>query len=593
MLTSTLNHTNLHKKILKLVATNRQDALRQLIRLTTDGENINHLHMFFEELDVHHLTDESVFLIANLWPFLPKGSKLRLIEALIDKSVIHEILPKIDRVNEKFSLYFFKYSMNSYTQYCLAVGDIGHLADFLTDYWDTLNEDNKERVVNNLIYMNFYTNEFLLHLSRSEKSLGILFDFFDIATTQRKEIKAVSNFIISLYPQLNDNSYQFSLWLLIWNSYLQGNELIKNVVSNLSSLPNFNLHLSQIALAALEMVNIDILRLLIQSHLNFPTDLYHLELLSEEQFLLITKLIDAELTTDKAQAISRYIPQFSEEFGKVTFNGALLTCSQLKSRKSYHFDCTVIDLTEEYAAYSNGIVAGIKCFFATLKESNTPLREKFIFCDFHWHSGEIIIDENLNAYLFLIDSLGADSLYLPCEIEETFFSIFPNGNFYLSKEKRQFSEKGCSAMALDDCIHLFSIENYLDKKYKKTGLLGYLKDVAQPSKKSPNIKIVPLPIPFLRTTQSSAIFRYLSKMEEGVIQSLINKSNMNIYDSLQADFISTEGGKKINMRLKHKLNKTACYNRHYLFSHPDLNRLEDDFKLFTLDGLKERCKSTK
>lgn len=290
--------------------------------------------------------------------------------------------------------------------------------------------------------------------------------------------------------------------------------------------------------------------------------------------------------------LSSLMPQFNYKLGiervshldfmvnKTNYTGATLTLAQTASRKNYPINCTLINENE------------IKSLFKSLSECNDSQREKLIFTGKHWMAGEIWIEQPGCASLILLDSFGEETEYLPEILLEMFYEFFPEGELYLARERRQNTSMGCKIFSIDDCIHLFTIENYLDAEYKETGLLGYMRNntyeyLDYVEDESIQVMLVNLPVRFLQTMQSKKVFDVIEGNPQVCFP--INKYGELMYDTLPREF---DEGRK-NQRLQRKMNRMAHHNLNYLFSHPDLKRIvrQEEQERFMLGGLMQRLKS--
>jgi hypothetical protein len=299
-----------------------------------------------------------------------------------------------------------------------------------------------------------------------------------------------------------------------------------------------------------------------------------------------SRSINAELRAELIKQQAEQIKEFRHGFGKITFVGGLLTCAQVSARKTYTFNPTILQEEEE----------DFKAYLEILKKEPGPLRERFvIYGRFHWMCGDISIDEYGRAQIVFIDSLGYSLGYAYfSEKFQEFSNCFPTGVIYFSAEKRQNSARGCSVFALDDVTHLFTLEQYLDKKYKSTGLFGYLADhiIKQDAQLSAS-PVLPcqLPLSLERTKQSSKFFQAISGREPMEQAQHVNKRGQNAELSAKEHF-NLKNEKLINDRLADKLQKMADHNASYLVNtQPEV--ISETKRQFTLEGFKNRIESAR
>ncbi|MDI9819442.1 MULTISPECIES: hypothetical protein [unclassified Legionella] len=276
------------------------------------------------------------------------------------------------------------------------------------------------------------------------------------------------------------------------------------------------------------------------------------------------KLIDKMLKLDEKDSyeFSFYMQQYVNGFGNINYEGGLLTCAQISRRKvDYEFCPTVLDMScakNEFEEYVRAV-----------KAHEGHLKEIFVIAATHWYAGVIEIDESGKANLLIIDSLGRNTTYFPHNIITAFKKYFPDSEIYFSSEKRQHAPVGCSAFSLDDAVHLYTLERYLEEKYETGGLFSYLRNnIISPHYKNSflsdeiRINLCRLPVSLLRTKQSRKLLSDLfPSRNQSELSIPVNKNNQTVEKSTNETF--EEG---INTRLEEKLAKMAKYNAKFLLS---------------------------
>jgi hypothetical protein len=316
--------------------------------------------------------------------------------------------------------------------------------------------------------------------------------------------------------------------------------------------------------------------------------------------------------TDK-KAFTNYMMEFVNGFGKITYDGALLTSAQIAERKNskkdaYTFNPTIIR-ENEFPAYLDILASAPK-----------PSRERFVIAgDKHWITGDIQINSDGRVSILFIDSLGLsaqqeskDNVLIiaisTVELIKQFSRVFSDADIHFSIDKRQNIPKGCSAFALDDARHLFVVEKYLPKQYHDAGLHGYLADA---SKNGNAIKILDnsedtnlfeqkfdeinvnachIPLPFMRTMQSRDLLKnidspYRSQAEKSAP---INKKGELASHVAKNEFSKTP----YNTSLERWLEKTGRYNADFLMT-TEAEKLISLMHGLSLDGFKTRVQAVK
>lgn len=298
------------------------------------------------------------------------------------------------------------------------------------------------------------------------------------------------------------------------------------------------------------------------------------------------------LDSDSKSFISEKMGEFSNDFGKITYEGGLLTCAQEASRKKHTYHPTVLRGEHEFLQ-----------FLEVLKTLKFPLSEQFIISGGHWISGQIDIDENGNAKIIIIDSNGDSMQYIPTQdVISHFADHFKNGLIYLSREKRQNAASGCSVFSLDDALHLATLTRMLPAEYEKSGIFGFLEGhpanrpiVALHNDTNANIDVIScqLPLSIIRTMQSDELLQTVIPARLKAEQdAFLKRKGITALDSAKnhhnvenPDF---PHDKKRNLRLKYKLDNFAKKNAAYLLKTP-LQQVRESMNSFTLNEFKKRA----
>ena len=297
----------------------------------------------------------------------------------------------------------------------------------------------------------------------------------------------------------------------------------------------------------IQFFNADLVRKLLQIKIEQPH-------LSHEEQIVLQDLCTLE--PDKAHFMHEQMRRFAHGFGAIKHPDVLLTLAQIKSRKTYDFQ--PIAISDQ--AFDD--------FFSYMAHQRLPCERKFIVTGEHSYCGEIRIDENHHASVYLIDSLGisTESSHYHELLITQLMTHFNIDRIYINHEIRQKTSTGCSIFALDDIQHLYQLR--LSDNYKN--IWDYLEKTAAPDMKGlENIDIIvhqyPLPTPLLRTMQTRKL------LEEVIPERLtkeseypINKKGKTIRQSAVEFFTKNEEGKEINQRLAYKLNKIRLHNWAFL-----------------------------
>ena len=300
--------------------------------------------------------------------------------------------------------------------------------------------------------------------------------------------------------------------------------------------------------------------------------------LKEEENVKLNILLSFDNENDRCE-LYEVMSQFMDGPGNIITYGGQLTLGQFKHRKSLDMRTTIIE-KDELLNYIN-----------LLKMASHPLKERFIISGEHWITGQIEIETDGSTQILIMDSLGVDKdknkFYAKTEkIIETFAEQFSDSKIYLTSETRLHAPAGCSVIAIDDVRHLIHIERYIDEKYTKSGLFGYLADVVDgyitTNNKQTNVICCRLPLTFYRTMQSkTSMEKILQTRSEEINKCPINKRRQTLSDTAYSHFRMHDGDKR-NMRVNYILEKFAKHN--FKFFHEAKTSSNE----FTLEGCKDR-----
>jgi hypothetical protein len=284
--------------------------------------------------------------------------------------------------------------------------------------------------------------------------------------------------------------------------------------------------------------------------------------------------------------LHNYMQQFVNGFGKINYEGALLTCAQIAARKEYAFTPTVL------------MAPMLEEFFSSLKQVKPPFRERFMLVGIHINTCDMIVDEKNHASIFIVDSLGSDGNFFLKNIIFPLDTYFPNSSIYITHDERQASAMGCSVFALDDLRHLHTIERYLPTEYKtENGLFDYLKDNSfkditfENKGHTIHAKECQIPLVLERTRQAENLLTEIipSRVLENKIP--INKRGETALESTFKFFHEAKNkkgeSKKHNKRLEKQLDKMVTYNAHFIMSN-SLEKIKGEMEKFTLAAFKKR-----
>jgi hypothetical protein len=262
---------------------------------------------------------------------------------------------------------------------------------------------------------------------------------------------------------------------------------------------------------------------------------------------------------------------FIQGYGHIDYEDALLTLAQRRERKAYDFSPILLRSTE------------LEEFVNVLKSAPTPLKLSFVISGIHFISGEISIDKDGMAKIFIIDSLGSDIWYE--NFVTDFAKAFPSHEIYTSREKRQHATNCCAVFALDDVAHLATlrIEGHAD-------IWEYLLANRQDIDTTTDCYSVPLPLSLTRTMQSTTLTTTLLPQRTQSSQAfVINKKGQTTEESVTPFFKreSPTDKKPRNTRLSYKMSKMIEQNWNYLNSHPQ-ETIQTDMQYFSLNAWRQR-----
>lgn len=280
---------------------------------------------------------------------------------------------------------------------------------------------------------------------------------------------------------------------------------------------------------------------------------------------------------------TKHMLQFTSGFGRINYEGGLLTATQIGQRKqTYTYEPTILQ-DDEFEDYLN-----------ILKNATPPVREKFILTGTHWICGEIEINEQGKVKALYIDSLGTEGMPIgTIEAINDFHKVFNNvpHTLYIDNTKRQQAPAGCSVFALDDVRQLYVVENYLPEQYKEKGLFGYLEDNTKETQNISNnpIHITRLPIAFMRSAQTSRLETdILGAREPNEQQLAVNKKGQTASVSVEKHMRAHPVSQKLqNVRMDNKL-EGIVKNNHQLLTTMPIDQIKGQMKQYSLESLPQK-----
>lgn len=284
---------------------------------------------------------------------------------------------------------------------------------------------------------------------------------------------------------------------------------------------------------------------------------------------------------EASSAISDLMKELTLPFRRITAYTAQLVCAEISRRKGgrikgpYQFNPTVVD------------DSNLREYLTILRSEKPPIRRRFLIASDHWIAGEIDIPEKGNPRILLIDSLGEGEPKTDKIIETQCSGIFETLEIYISKEKRQHSELGCTVFVLRDIQELFTIGPYLNlyENSHKGDLFNYISENHSyyGGVKELRICVFPLPLRFMRSEQSRNVWNSLKGKGSELP---VNKKGETAAQSVERHF-ETVGGKGVNKFLGYKLNKMVERVFSYLSAHNfDLVQVDAEVSAFSLEGFK-------
>ncbi|MBX3708161.1 MAG: hypothetical protein KIT56_02960 [Gammaproteobacteria bacterium] len=288
------------------------------------------------------------------------------------------------------------------------------------------------------------------------------------------------------------------------------------------------------------------------------------------------------------------INQFIFGTGNINYHGGMLTLAAINSTKN-HIIPTIFDLTNETFKY-----------FEIIAKAPRPLRERFVCFKNHWVCGEIEIDGAGKISIVIIDSLGDHKLihdpnYSGSTSATILFQVkkfFSSAEIFLIDEKRQNTPQGCSVFALDDVVHLYSVEKYLSAKYSGS-LFDFLRknQIGTIKRNGMNIHISSLPLYLLRTMASTNLLTILQNSEDKDIP--INKKGDTakslVNQPIRSNFFehkSYQGQSRLqNNRIEYKLTRIADRNFRFLLGN-DFDQVIFAMNKHSLVGFKNRIEES-
>lgn len=236
------------------------------------------------------------------------------------------------------------------------------------------------------------------------------------------------------------------------------------------------------------------------------------------------------------------------------------------------------------------------------------------FSDPHNHciSGLINVVEN-KIEIAIIEPAGLQELVSPCLTAGDFIkklkAFLPTADIYCSVERIQRDKRSCTLIAVDNAIHLCNADAYIPQSHdnffdylKQNVLLTYNYKF---SDKSIEIKLITLPLRFLRLMQSLAgkvskedpvaFFTHSGldarmTMHKNVVElwEPVNKRGETVQESLDkyithdppANFWNDMSPKRTNLRIEAKLKKYRKHVFQFLLSN-NKNYILDEAKKFT------------
>lgn len=484
--------------------------------------------------------------------------------------------------NNKFSDAFEL--LSSKNENGLGFADFEHC--FMAEYKKTKNPENWTRFLNKL-----------LQKGRKDKYFSKYADDVLGETLVTELLEDISKKRFNL--EILEQTKKFTLLMKLAESYCP-----ETLYTFLATSSYFNqdilVHLDdkeakQLIVNCIFTCNAHLLNKLKKSYENqFKKFISELTIEEQEQANWLLNLNDEQKSRAKS-----YLSEFVRGLSVMNYDSVLLACAQIQDskEKKFLFRPTVLKSTSEFNEYMH-----------IVKKITPPTRQRFILIDEdkkHSIVGDIKIDKNGHAEIFILDSLGSESVHKdigfgPRKVAQLFAKHFPDHKIYSAKEVRQFSSAGCKIFATTDAERLSTIEDRLEDKYKNSGLFGYLAD--KTDEKSNIIKIdssddtnkkieihsVPTPLALTLTMQKELVETIQSRPKEEQETIISQKKSWKASD-YASKYISGER----NTRLTYLLNKMAKNIAKYLkklnLAESAINNAKNSF---TLEGFKMRYVSS-
>lgn len=341
---------------------------------------------------------------------------------------------------------------------------------------------------------------------------------------------------------------------------------------------------------------------------HWETTISELNLSAEAQQKLNLLL---DLDEDRAFDISETMKPFVNGFGRIEKEDALLWLAEKRDhKKTYNVDPVVLYELEPSACI-DGAATEFEKLISIIADAPKPITVRFILIDIHYTCGEIYIDASEKGHILFLDPLGAgrqddgtSKTIYNVEEMKTFAEYFPDNEIYVSRAKKQFSDRGCSVFALDDLRHLYTLKiegnvplwEYLAiSANKPTGekieftLTQFDYETEQETEKNFTIHSCDMPLSLLRTMQSRSLLSRVIPSRSAEEQHLaVNKKGESAYQSTYPFFAKKEGeGPERNTRLDVKLNKMANDLFNFLIKHSHAE-IEAKKTYFSLNSFAER-----
>jgi hypothetical protein len=358
-------------------------------------------------------------------------------------------------------------------------------------------------------------------------------------------------------------------------------QLIKNGLEKFYSHESDLTFYNELVIESFNQYNIPLLKALSSFKEPFNNATNNLDQTKLNKFL--------QLNDHDSAYIQKMMIAFCKGYGNIKYNDVLLSLAQRRQRKKYNFEPVVLGAGE------------FDKFLAILSSADKPIRQLFVCTGDHFISGEILIEANGKAKIFVIDSLGTDYWVNSDELLVNFAVKFPSHELFVSKEKRQNASEGCSVFALDDVAHLANlhITGPMNEQQSIWTYLNSEKNSAETKNitaggHSASVYVAQLPLSLTRTMQSARVFELIQQKNEIVRNSPVNKKMQTAEYSVHQFFKKTTPGddKPKNTRLDYKLSRMIEQNWAYLQHHTESD-VEEAMSHFTLAAFEARITRNK